>query len=71
MTLPAAMEPELVQKLVQTSRDALRNAYCPYSTFPVGAALLTEDGSIYTGTFKDPRVCFKVFNVSFSCRRQR
>lgn len=29
--------------------EAMKNAYSPYSGFKVGAALLCEDGSIYTG----------------------
>ncbi|XP_008433734.1 cytidine deaminase isoform X2 [Poecilia reticulata] len=36
---------ELVSKCLQ-ARDL---AYCPYSRFPVGAALLTADGAIVTG----------------------
>ena len=43
------MDPELVKRLVRASRDVMRNAFCPYSHFPVGAALLCQDGSIYTG----------------------
>ncbi|GFS23608.1 cytidine deaminase [Elysia marginata] len=35
--------------LMRKSREAMRHAYCPYSKFPVGAALLTEDGTIFTG----------------------
>ncbi len=35
--------------LVQAAREAAANAYCPYSHYPVGAALLTLDGQIYTG----------------------
>lgn len=31
------------------AESASRNAYCPYSEFPVGAAVLTEDGLIFTG----------------------
>ncbi|KAM6908959.1 cytidine deaminase [Xenentodon cancila] len=36
---------ELVSKCLQ-ARDI---AYCPYSEFPVGAAVLTADGAIITG----------------------
>ena len=43
--------------MVQESRDALlqaalearQNAYCPYSHYMVGAAVLGEDGKIYRG----------------------
>ncbi len=35
--------------LVRMATAALENAYAPYSKFKVGAALLCEDGSIYTG----------------------
>jgi len=31
------------------ARAAAEHAYVPYSAFPVGAAVLVEDGSIYTG----------------------
>ena len=31
------------------AREAFRNAYCPYSKFPVGAAVLTSEGEIFTG----------------------
>lgn len=36
-------------QLVQAARDAAEKAYAPYSRFPVGAALLFEDGAIITG----------------------
>ncbi len=35
--------------LVQTARDAMENAYAPYSRFRVGAALVTRGGQIFTG----------------------
>ncbi len=35
--------------LVKAAREAAVNAYCPYSKYPVGAAVLTLDGQIYTG----------------------
>lgn len=31
------------------SQEAKKSAYCPYSHFPVGAALLTRDGKIFLG----------------------
>ncbi|KAL7061480.1 hypothetical protein AAHC03_0953 [Spirometra sp. Aus1] len=37
----------------------LKNAYCRYSNFPVGAALAGKDGKIYTGV--------NVENASFPC----
>jgi cytidine deaminase len=36
-------------ELVAEARDALDRAYVPYSEYRVGAALLTADGSVYTG----------------------
>lgn len=35
--------------LIDTAYKASENAYAPYSHFKVGAALVTEDGSVYTG----------------------
>jgi cytidine deaminase len=37
------------QTLVQAAREARKNAYAPYSGYPVGAAVLTETGRTYTG----------------------
>ena len=48
-----AMPPDLdrgtAEHLLQVAREARANAYAPYSNFPVGAALLAEDGRIFTG----------------------
>ena len=35
--------------LVKKAIEARENAYAPYSKFKVGASILTEDGTIYTG----------------------
>ncbi|WP_369404878.1 cytidine deaminase [Piscibacillus salipiscarius] len=35
--------------LVNEAKSMLDQAYVPYSTFPVGAALLTKDGKVYKG----------------------
>ena len=37
------------RELLRLAIEARKNAYCPYSHFPVGAALLCADGSVYTG----------------------
>ena len=37
------------ESLLSQARDAARNAYVPYSSFPVGAAVLTSSGAVYTG----------------------
>ena len=37
------------ETLIEEAYEAKKNAYVPYSNFPVGAALLTEDGKIYRG----------------------
>ncbi|MCE2526511.1 MAG: cytidine deaminase [Actinomycetia bacterium] len=38
------------EDLVRRARQAGLNSYSPYSGFRVGAALLAEDGTVYTGT---------------------
>jgi cytidine deaminase len=37
-------------KLLRAAAAAARNAYAPYSNFPVGAAVETDDGELYVGT---------------------
>ena len=41
---------EDVLNLLADARNALRCSYSPYSKFPVGAALRTKSGRIFTGT---------------------
>ena len=40
---------DTLQNLVRAAKDATRNAYIPYSRYPVGAALRTSDGTIFSG----------------------
>lgn len=37
------------KSLTKIANDMLEMAYVPYSKFPVGAALLTKDGKIFSG----------------------
>ena len=36
-------------EILQLAKDASKNAYCPYSKFPVGACCLFENNNKYTG----------------------
>ena len=40
---------EWEKELVGMARAAAKEAYCPYSHYPVGAAVLAEDGTVFTG----------------------
>ena len=44
-----SMETVTDRELMEYARNASENAYAPYSGFHVGAALLTSDGTVYTG----------------------
>lgn len=46
---PAAIDLQTVRALEAAARAAGEKAYAPYSGFPVGAAVLTPSGTIYTG----------------------
>lgn len=37
------------RELIQLAKKAMQNAYCPYSAFQVGAALLSKDGRVFLG----------------------
>jgi cytidine deaminase len=43
------MKKEEQQALIDLANEARRRAYVPYSKYPVGAALRTKSGRLYTG----------------------
>lgn len=43
------MDDKMIQTLIEKAREAMGKAHCPYSNFPVGAALLATDGTIFVG----------------------
>jgi cytidine deaminase len=40
---------DATQSLIRAAKAATRNAYIPYSHYPVGAALRASDGTIFSG----------------------
>lgn len=40
---------EMIDKLVGKAHEMQQMSHCPYSGFAVGAALLSDDGKIFTG----------------------
>ncbi len=80
MSNPFNLDPELCRQLVEQAKAASENAYAPHSNFFVGAALLAENGDIYTGCNVENRVhggsiCAErtaiVKAISEGCRRFR
>ncbi len=47
--MPAKLPAATVRRLEKAARGAAKASYSPYSKFPVGAAILTGSGKIYTG----------------------
>jgi cytidine deaminase len=47
--LATNLDDDLITTLLEAARVAAKNAYIPYSKFPVGAAILTADGAIVPG----------------------
>jgi cytidine deaminase len=43
------MDAAVRQQMIAAAREAAANAYCPYSRFRVGAAVLTSRGEIFAG----------------------
>ena len=43
------MDKITLNMLIEKAKEAREKSYCPYSGFAVGAALLSADGTVYTG----------------------
>lgn len=43
------LDPTLATQLIQAARAVRPGAYAPYSHYTVGAAILADDGRLYTG----------------------
>ena len=46
---PMKLTAAKLRTLEKAARQAAKKAYCPYSRFPVGAAVLTASGATYSG----------------------
>lgn len=44
-----SLNDEIRRRLIAAAQDVRKHAYAPYSNYRVGAALLTADGTIFTG----------------------
>jgi cytidine deaminase len=47
--MPVALTPEQQEQMLSAARAAFKKAHAPYSNFKVGATILTERGSQYSG----------------------
>ncbi|HKB92391.1 MAG TPA: cytidine deaminase [Opitutaceae bacterium] len=47
--MPEKLTKATIRKLEKSARAAARASYSPYSKFPVGAAILTDSGKIFSG----------------------
>jgi cytidine deaminase len=46
---PALLSPQDRESLLAAAREALKRAHAPYSNFHVGAAVLTDQGEMFSG----------------------
>ncbi len=43
------IDPAMLERMALAAQAAAQHSYAPYSRFPVGAAILTDDGSLFAG----------------------
>lgn len=43
------VEQAQLTRMIELAKEAARHAYCPYSKFSVGAAVLADNGQIFSG----------------------
>lgn len=51
-----AQKERFCRELLESAKEAALNTYSPYSNFPVGAAIVTADGSLYSGCNIENRI---------------
>lgn len=68
----AQLSAEMIKKLIEQSHEAKKQAYCPYSKFRVGSALLTADNRVFTGKEHDKLVCInsRVVGLTLTTRKR-
>src|SRR5437868_12920266 len=49
MTTTKMDQQQTYKSLLDAAKQAAKRTYSPYSKYPVGAALLTQDGKVFTG----------------------
>jgi cytidine deaminase len=47
--MPTSLEQSKQRELIATAKRAYENAYAPYSKFRVGAAILLDNGQVFSG----------------------
>lgn len=40
---------ELIEKLIKAAREACKHSHCPHTRYAAGAAVLTDDGRVFSG----------------------
>lgn len=43
------MDDKIIELMIKNAREALPNAYSPYSNYRVASCICTEDDSLFTG----------------------
>ncbi len=47
--MTTAMGTDVIKALIKAAREASAHSYCPHTKYAAGAAVMTDDGKVYTG----------------------